>query len=46
MVEPLKKSDEDTRAIMEYNDMVTRDPRMENVLVPIRDGVMIARKIT
>jgi len=30
---------------MAYNDMVTHDPRVENVLVPIRDGLMIARKI-
>jgi len=42
----IQKSDDETRAIMEYNDMVTRDPRVENVLVPIRDGLMIARKIT
>ncbi len=40
-----RKPDEDTRAIMSYNDMVNADPRVENVLVPIRDGVMIARKI-
>jgi len=46
VAEPVHKSDEDTRAIMAYNDMVMRDPRVENVLVPIRDGLMIARKIT
>jgi caffeoyl-CoA O-methyltransferase len=41
----LQKSDDETRAIMEYNNMVTNDPRVENVLVPIRDGLMIARKL-
>jgi caffeoyl-CoA O-methyltransferase len=46
VTESVQKSDEETRAIMAYNDMVTRDPRVENVLVPIRDGLMIARKIT
>ena len=46
VTETLQKSDDETRAIMQYNDMVTHDPRVENVLVPIRDGLMIARKIT
>lgn len=46
VTEPFHKSDEETRAIMAYNDMVMRDPRVENVLVPMRDGLMIARKIT
>jgi predicted O-methyltransferase YrrM len=45
VTEPIQKSDDETKAIMEYNDMVMRDPRVENVLVPIRDGLMIARKI-
>ncbi len=45
VTETLQKSDDETRAIMQYNDMVTRDSRVENVLVPIRDGLMIARKI-
>jgi caffeoyl-CoA O-methyltransferase len=45
VTEAMQKSDDETRAIMEYNDMVTRDSRVENVLVPIRDGLMIARKI-
>ncbi len=46
VTEPLHKSDDEIRAIMAYNDMVNRDSRVENVLVPIRDGLMIARKIT
>ncbi len=46
VTEPVHKSDDETRAIMAYNDIVMRDPRVENVLVPIRDGLMIARKIT
>jgi predicted O-methyltransferase YrrM len=46
VTDPAFRKDEETKAIMEYNDMITRDPRVENVLVPIRDGLMIARKIT
>jgi len=45
VTEPVQKSDDETKAIMAYNEMVMYDSRVENVLVPIRDGVMIARKI-
>ena len=45
VTENIQQSDDETKAIVEYNDMVVRDPRVENVLVPIRDGLMIARKI-
>ena len=38
------KDDPDTRTINEYNKMVLADERVENVLFPIRDGIMIARK--
>jgi len=38
------KDDPDTRTINEYNKMVLADERVENVLFPIRDGLMIARK--
>jgi len=45
VVEKSAKPDVDTKAIMDYNDKVINDPRVENVLVPIRDGLMIARKL-
>jgi len=37
--------DKDTRAIQDFNRKVNTDPRVENVLLPIRDGIMVARKI-
>jgi len=37
--------DEDTKALIEFNKMVQNDSRVENVLVPIRDGVMMIRKL-
>lgn len=37
--------DQDTRAIVEFNQKVNRDSRVENVLLPIRDGIMVMRKI-
>jgi caffeoyl-CoA O-methyltransferase len=39
------KFDKDTKAILDYNEMVQNDPRVENVLLPIRDGLMLARKL-
>lgn len=45
VTESLHQADDETKAIMEYNDMVMQDPGVENVLVPIRDGLMIARKL-
>ncbi len=39
------KPDKDTRAIVEFNEKVQRDERVENVLLPIRDGMMLMRKI-
>jgi caffeoyl-CoA O-methyltransferase len=40
-----EKKDKDTQAIADYNRKLQNDPRVENVLLPIRDGIMIARKI-
>lgn len=39
-----KKLDKDTAAILEFNQMVQNDSRVENVMLPIRDGIMMARK--
>jgi len=40
----LKKADKDTLAIHQFNEKIKNDIRVENVLVTIRDGLMIARK--
>lgn len=39
------KPHKDTRAIVEFNAKVQADERVENVLLPIRDGMMLMRKI-
>ena len=39
------KPDKDTRAILEFNKKVHDDERVENVLVPIRDGILMMRKL-
>jgi predicted O-methyltransferase YrrM len=38
------KIDKDTQAIIDFNRLVHEDDRVENVLVPIRDGLMVLRK--
>lgn len=35
----------DTKAIQAFNDKVQNDPRVENVLLPLRDGLMMIRKL-
>jgi len=37
-------TDKDTRAIMQFNKKVQNDKRVENVLFPVRDGLMVIRK--
>ncbi len=44
VVEPIKSSDLDTRAVHDFNQKVHTDPRVDNVLLPIRDGIMMLRK--
>ncbi|MFT7344221.1 MAG: caffeoyl-CoA O-methyltransferase [Lentimonas sp.] len=43
VVEEINEKDTSTAALIEYNDKIHNDPRVENVLLPIRDGLMIAR---
>lgn len=38
------KPDKDTRAIQAFNEKIQADERVENVLLPVRDGMMIVRK--
>jgi caffeoyl-CoA O-methyltransferase len=40
-----EKPDKDTKAIKEFNRKVQEDIRVENVLLPVRDGIMVMRKI-
>jgi predicted O-methyltransferase YrrM len=40
------KKDKDTELLRAFNSLIHRDVRVEEVLLPIRDGLMIARKIS
>ncbi|WP_417371308.1 O-methyltransferase [Gelidibacter japonicus] len=44
VLEPLKKDDLSTEAIMAYNKLLKDDDRVETILLPIRDGLTISRK--
>ncbi|MFT5859882.1 MAG: caffeoyl-CoA O-methyltransferase [Flavobacteriaceae bacterium] len=39
-----KPDDIDTKTLIEFNDLVHADSRVQEVLLPIRDGLMILRK--
>ena len=39
-----EKPDRETEALRSFNDHVQNDNRVENVLFPVRDGLMIMRK--
>lgn len=45
VVEEVKPDDESTIALVEYNKKLKEDPRVETVLLPIRDGLTICRVI-
>lgn len=44
VVDPAEKQDAQTRGIIEFNNMVQADDRVENVIFPFRDGMMVIRK--
>lgn len=45
ITKPGQKIDKDTQSILDFNAKIQSDPRVENVLLPIRDGIIMARKI-
>lgn len=45
VVEEIKPNDKHTIALMEYNKKLKNDPRLETILLPIRDGLTVSRVI-
>lgn len=39
------ESDKQTWGIMDFNDYITNDPRIEKVILPLRDGLTVIRKL-
>lgn len=44
VVLPVKDSDKETKAIKLFNEIVSKDSRFDSLILPIRDGIMVARK--
>jgi len=38
------EDDADTRSIRELNDVIAGDTRVEKLILPVRDGIMLIRK--
>jgi len=45
VLEPLNPKDVTTKIILDYNQLLKNDPRVETVLLPIRDGLTVSRVI-
>ena len=43
MTAEVKANDHSTKVLLELNAKIHADPRVENILLPIRDGIMVAR---
>lgn len=46
VVQKVAINDEQTIAIMQFNDFVKTDPNVETFMIPIRDGMTVLRKIS
>ena len=45
LVNDVEKTDKDTESVKAFNKMIQRDSRVENVIVPLRDGMTLIQKI-
>lgn len=45
VVDPEAAAEEQTRGILEFNDLIQNDPRVKNVILPVRDGIMLIQKV-
>ena len=43
VLEPLQPNDLSTKILLKYNHLLATDPRVETVLLPIRDGLTVSR---
>ena len=44
VIEPVKSNDWQTKAIIEFNEKLAADQRVEKVILPMRDGITLIRK--
>lgn len=46
VVDPEAANEEQTRGILDFNDLVQNDSRVTNVILPVRDGIMLVQKVS
>jgi len=44
VIEKVKHNDKDTKAILQFNSFVQQDNRVKNIVLPLRDGIMMIQK--
>jgi len=44
VLEPYTELDEETKSLVDFNKKIMEDTRVDNVLMPVRDGLMVIRK--
>ena len=44
VIDPAYDRDQQTKGIRAFNDMIAQDPRVEVVILPLRDGLTLIRK--
>jgi len=44
VVQHATKTDKDTQSVLDFNHKIQGDERVENILLPLRDGLMLVRK--
>ena len=44
VISELRSKDTETKALVEFNNFIINDNRVENIMLPLRDGLMIIRK--
>jgi len=45
VIDPDSAGEAQTRGILEFNDLVQNDSRVKNVILPVRDGIMLIQKV-
>ena len=46
VIQKVARTDEQTIGIMQFNDFVKSDPRVETFMIPVRDGISVLRKVS
>lgn len=45
VIQPIASGDKETKSIVEFNEKIRQDSRVECLVLPIRDGLMLLRKL-